>query len=164
MNLAELWRLPVLFLCENNLYAMGTALELSETVTCMADKARSYRIAAETVDGMDVLAVEAGTQRAADAVRRGTGPQFVEFQTYRFRAHSMSDPDLYRAKEEIERWKQRDPIANFTALLRSNGRLSEEDLREIEARVSRSIVEAVDYADASPWEPLEDLLKYATTD
>jgi pyruvate dehydrogenase E1 component alpha subunit len=164
MNLAGLWGLPVLFLCENNLYAMGTALELSETVTCMADKARSYRIPAETVDGMDVLAVEAATRKAADAVRRGDGPQFVEFQTYRFRAHSMSDPDLYRTKEEIERWKQRDPIATFTARLRADGQLSEEDSRRIEGRVAIAIDEAVRFADSSPWEPLDDLLKFVMTD
>jgi pyruvate dehydrogenase E1 component alpha subunit len=164
MNLAKLWDLPVLFLCENNLYAMGTALELSESVTCMADKARSYHIPAETVDGMDVLAVEVATKRAADAVRRGEGPQFVEFQTYRFRAHSMSDPDLYRTKEEIERWKQRDPIANFIVLLQADGRLSDEDSREIEGRVTVAIDEAVKFADSSPPEPLDDLLTFVMTD
>jgi pyruvate dehydrogenase E1 component alpha subunit len=164
MNLAALWKLPVLFLCENNLYAMGTALELSETVTCMADKARSYRISAATVDGMDVLAVESATQRAAGAVRRGEGPQFVEFETYRFRAHSMSDPDLYRTKEEVERWKLRDPIANFTARLQAEGQLTDEELREIEGRVAAAIDEAVGFAESSAWEPLEDLLKFVVTD
>jgi TPP-dependent pyruvate/acetoin dehydrogenase alpha subunit len=162
MNLAELWELPVLFLCENNLYAMGTALELSESVTCIADKARSYRVSAETVDGMDVLAVEAATQKAADAVRRGNGPQFVEFQTYRFRAHSMSDPDLYRTREEIERWKQRDPIADFTRQLQAEG-LSEDELRAVEGRVAAAIDEAVSFAESSPWEPLEDLHKFVMT-
>jgi pyruvate dehydrogenase E1 component alpha subunit len=164
MNLAKLWGLPVLFLCENNLYAMGTALQLSETVTCMADKARSYRIPAETVDGMDVLAVEAATKQAAAAVRRGEGPRFVEFQTYRFRAHSMSDPDLYRPKEEIERWKQRDPISNFVDRLQANEQLPDEELRAIEGRVAAALDEAVSFAESSPWEPLEELRKFVMTD
>jgi pyruvate dehydrogenase E1 component alpha subunit len=164
MNLAELWQLPVLFLCENNLYAMGTAVERSETVTCMADKARAYRVPAETVDGMDVLAVESATLRAAEAARRGEGPQFVEFQTYRFRAHSMSDPDLYRSKDEIERWKLRDPIAGLRTRLEAAGLLSGDDLTAIETRVAGIIDEAVAFAESSQWEPVEDLLKYVVTD
>jgi TPP-dependent pyruvate/acetoin dehydrogenase alpha subunit len=143
---------------------MGTALALSESVTSMSDKARAYRIPSETVDGMDVLAVEAATRRAADAVRRGEGPQFVEFHTYRFRAHSMSDPDLYRSKEEIEQWKQRDPIALFIGRLHENGQLSDEIQRGIDDRVSSAIDEAVSFAESSPWEPVEDLLKYVMTD
>jgi pyruvate dehydrogenase E1 component alpha subunit len=98
MNLAALWQVPVVFLCENNRYAMGTAIERSESETSIAEKATSYRVPAETVDGMDVLAVEAATRRAVDAVRTGKGPHFVEFATYRFRAHSMADPELYRDK------------------------------------------------------------------
>jgi TPP-dependent pyruvate/acetoin dehydrogenase alpha subunit len=164
MNLAELWQLPVLFLCENNLYAMGTAVELSETVTCMADKARAYRVPAETIEGMDVLAVESATLRAAEAVRRGEGPRFVEFQTYRFRAHSMSDPDLYRSKDEIERWKLRDPITGFRTHLEAAGLLSGDDLTTIETRVAGIIDEAVAFAESSPWEPVEDLLKYVMTE
>jgi TPP-dependent pyruvate/acetoin dehydrogenase alpha subunit len=164
MNLAELWSLPVLFLCENNRYAMGTAVELSETVTSMAEKARAYRLPAETVDGMDVLAVESATRRAADAVRGGEGPQFVEFETYRFRAHSMADPDLYRSKDEIERWKLRDPIAGLRSRLEAAGLLSGEDAETIEQRVAAVIDDAVAFAETSPWEPVEDLLKYLVTD
>jgi pyruvate dehydrogenase E1 component alpha subunit len=164
MNLAALWQLPVLFLCENNLYAMGTALELSESVTSMSDKASSYRVPAETVDGMDVVAVNTATQRAADAVRRGEGPRFIEFLTYRFRAHSMADPDLYRPKEEIERWKLRDPVTTFIVRLQESGKLSDEELADIERRVAGIIDEAVEFAESSPWEPVEDLLKYVMTD
>ncbi len=110
LNLAELWRLPVLFACENNLYAMGTALERSESETRVARKAESYRVPAATIDGMDVLAVEAAAAGAVSAIRAGSGPQLLELLTYRFRAHSMFDPELYRDKAEVERWKQRDPI------------------------------------------------------
>ena len=110
MNLAALWQLPVLFCCENNLYAMGTALSRSESETDVALKAAGYRVPAWPVDGMDVLAVEAAARRAAAAVRAGEGPHFLEMRTYRFRSHSMYDPDRYRDKAEIEQWKQRDPI------------------------------------------------------
>jgi pyruvate dehydrogenase E1 component alpha subunit len=118
MNLAALWGLPVLFLCENNLYAMGTALARSESETDLALKASSYELPAWSVDGMDVLAVQEAARRAAAMVRAGGGPCFLELRTYRFRAHSMYDPELYRGKDEVERWKQRDPIHAFTAILR----------------------------------------------
>ncbi|HTT10377.1 MAG TPA: pyruvate dehydrogenase (acetyl-transferring) E1 component subunit alpha, partial [Burkholderiaceae bacterium] len=112
-NLAALWRLPVLFLCENNLYAMGTALSRHQSQTDIRRKAAAYDIPADAVDGMDVVAVEAATRRAAQSVRSGAGPYLLEARTYRFRAHSMYDPELYRAKEEVELWKARDPILTF---------------------------------------------------
>jgi pyruvate dehydrogenase E1 component alpha subunit len=164
LNLAELWRLPVLFLCENNLYAMGTALERSESETSIAAKAASYRVPAGVADGMDVLAVEAATRAAADAVRGGGGPRLLEFQTYRFRAHSMSDPDLYRTKEEIERWKQRDPIALFEARLRTWGHLDDNGRAEIEARARAFVDAAVAEAEAGPWEPVEDLERFVMSE
>ncbi len=164
LNLAELWQLPVLFLCENNLYAMGTALERSESETSIATKAASYRVPAETVDGMEVLAVEAATRAAADAVRGGGGPRLIEFQTYRFRAHSMSDPDLYRAKEEIERWKERDPITLFERRLRDWNQLSDDDLAGINERVRALVDAAVAEAEAGPWEAVEDLERYVMSD
>ena len=111
MNLAAVWSLPVLFCCENNLYAMGTAIERYESETDLALKAASYEMTAWSVDGMDVLAVEDAARKAAAEVRDGSRPCFLELRTYRFRAHSMYDPDLYRTKEEIERWKQHDPIS-----------------------------------------------------
>ena len=110
LNLAALWQLPVLFCCENNLYAMGTALARSESQTDIALKAAAYEIAAWAVDGMDVLAVEEAARRAVDAVRSGGGPHFLELRTYRFRAHSMFDPERYRTKDEVARWMERDPI------------------------------------------------------
>jgi pyruvate dehydrogenase E1 component alpha subunit len=159
MNLASLWHLPVLFVCENNLYGMGTAIEKALARTDIAAKAAPYGIPAEAVDGMQVLAVEEAVTRAADAVRRGEGPHFVELKTYRFRAHSMADPDLYRTKEEIEGWRERDPIDLFVALLREQGLLDDAGLAEVEAQVAAEIDEAVAFADAGEPEPLEDLLK-----
>ncbi len=160
MNLAALWRLPVLFCCENNRYAMGTALERSESETDLALKAAAYEVPAWSADGMDVLAVEAATRRAALAVRGGEGPCFLEFQTYRFRAHSMYDPDLYRTKEEIERWKQRDPIDLHAAHMRSTGLLEEGELERIDAEVGEVVDAAVAFAEAGTLEPPEDLLRF----
>jgi TPP-dependent pyruvate/acetoin dehydrogenase alpha subunit len=159
MNLAALWNLPVLFLCENNLYAMGTALARHQAQPDIARKAGAYGVPAEAVDGMDVVAVEAATRRAAERVRRGDGPRLLEFRTYRYRAHSMADPELYRGKEEVEAWKARDPIAAFAARLRAEGRLSDADMAALEAAVAAEIAEAVQFAEAGPWEPVEDLTR-----
>ena len=125
LNLAALWQLPVLFCCENNLYAMGTALGRSESQTDIALKAAGYEIAAWAVDGMDVLAVEEAARRAVDAVRAGGGPHFLELRTYRFRAHSMFDPERYRDKAEVARWLERDPITLLRTALEAAGQLSE---------------------------------------
>ena len=157
LNLAALWKLPVLFLCENNLYAMGTALARHQAQTDLARKAESYGLCAEAVDGMDVFAVEAATRRVAEAVRAGLGPHFLELQTYRFRAHSMYDPELYRAKEEVEQWKARDPVSTFAATIRHWGLLPDADLAAMEAEVAREIEDAVRVAEEGPWEPVEDL-------
>jgi pyruvate dehydrogenase E1 component alpha subunit len=159
MNLAALWKLPVLFLCENNLYAMGTALTRHQSQPDIARKAQAYGMPAEAVDGMDVVAVEAATRQAAEAVRRGDGPRLLEFRTYRFRAHSMADPELYRGKQEVESWKARDPIATFAARLRAEGRLTDADVAALEADVAAEIDEAVRFAEAGPWEPVEDLTR-----
>jgi pyruvate dehydrogenase E1 component alpha subunit len=159
LNLAALWRLPVLFVCENNRYAMGTALERHQAQTDIVRKAEAAGVPGEAVDGMDILAVEAAARRAADAVRGGGGPRFVEAQTYRFRAHSMYDPELYRTKEEVERWKQRDPLTLFAAALRERRLLDDAGLAAIEASVAAEIDAAVAEAEAGPWEPVEDLLR-----
>src|SRR6516225_4750062 len=136
MNLAALWNLPVLFCCENNLYAMGTAIERYESQTDLALKAASYEMTAWSVDGMDVLAVEDAAHKAAAEVRDGGRPCFLELKTYRFRAHSMYDPDLYRTKEEIERWKQHDPIPALIERLRNDGLLGQEDLEQMEHEIA----------------------------
>jgi pyruvate dehydrogenase E1 component alpha subunit len=159
INLAALWQLPVLLLCENNRYAMGTPIEQELARTDIALRAESYGVPAEAVDGMDVLAVEEAARRAAREVREGGGPRLLELRTYRFRAHSMADPDLYRTKDEIEHWKERDPIALFSARLREAGLLTDDDLDRLEAEVAAELEEAVAIAEAGPWEPVEDLTK-----
>ena len=160
MNLAALWQVPVLLVCENNLYAMGTALPLSESVTDLTQKAASYAVPAAAVDGMDVLAVEAAAQRAVAAVRAGQGPYFLECRTYRFRAHSMFDAELYRDKAEVEVWKQRCPIATFVQRLKDWGLFQDADLDAIERQVAMEIAEAVAFAEAGTWESVAELTRF----
>lgn len=159
MNLAALWRVPVLFVCENNRYAMGTALALSEAETDISLKARSYRMAGAAVDGMDVVAVEAAARRALAGIRAGEGPFLLEARTYRFRAHSMFDAQLYRPKAEVEEWRKRDPIARFSAWLRDNAMLHGIDPAQIEKEADAEIEQAVAFAEAGTWEPPADLTK-----
>jgi pyruvate dehydrogenase E1 component alpha subunit len=163
LNLAALWKLPVLFLCENNLYAMGTHLARHQAQTDIARKAEGYGLPGEAVDGMDVLAVEAATRQAVEAVRRGDGPRLLEARTYRFRAHSMYDAELYRSKEEVEQWKKRDPITTFTVRLREENLLGDQELAALEREVAAEVAEAVTFAEAGPWEPVADLLKDVQT-
>jgi TPP-dependent pyruvate/acetoin dehydrogenase alpha subunit len=160
LNLAALWKLPVLFVCENNLYAMGTALALSESETDISRKAQSYKLTAEAVDGMDVVAVEAAARRAIAHVRAGSGPYFLECRTYRFRAHSMFDAQLYRDKAEVEAWKAKDPILRFKDWAIECGLAHGNDVSQIEAECEREIAEAVAFAEAGTWEPAEDLLRH----
>jgi pyruvate dehydrogenase E1 component alpha subunit len=159
LNLASLWKVPALFLCENNLYAMGTALERSEADTDLCEKARSYKMPARSVDGMDVIAVKDATAQAAAEVRAGGGPQFLEFRTYRFRAHSMFDAELYRTKAEVEQWKPRCPILTFTHRLKAEGLIDDAALAAIEAEVADEIARAVAFAEAGSWEPVENLTR-----
>jgi pyruvate dehydrogenase E1 component alpha subunit len=164
LNLAELWKVPALFLCENNLYAMGTALERSEADTDLCEKARSYKVPARSVDGMNVIAVMEATAQAAAAARAGGGPQFIEFRTYRFRAHSMFDAELYRTKAEVEQWKPRCPILTFTNRLKAEGLIDDPALAAIEADVADEIARAVAFAEAGSWEPVEDLARHVYTE
>ncbi len=163
MNLAALWKLPVLFLCENNLYAMGTHITRAQAATDLTARASSYGMPAEAVDGMDVDAVEGATRRIAAAVRGGGGPAFIEYRTYRFRAHSMFDAELYRDKSEVEQWKQRDPLVTFGGRLTAAGLSAAADLAGIDQAVTAEVADAVRFADAGTWEPVEDLLKDVTT-
>jgi len=157
MNLATLWKLPVLFVCENNLYAMGTALERSESVQDIAAKAACYGLPAKTVDGMDVEAVLNAAGEAARLVRAGAGPYFLECRTYRFRAHSMFDAQLYRDKAEVQAWRERCPIETYAAKLRKRGQLSDEILATIEQNVAAEVEDAVQFAEQGRPEPLETL-------
>jgi len=160
LNLAALWKLPVLFVCENNLYAMGTALKLSESVINLAKKAEGYNIPAEAVDGMDVIAVEAAAGKAAAGVRAGNGPYFIECKTYRFRAHSMFDAELYRTRAEVDEWKKRGPIINFIKHLKDYKILNDADIDELEKKTEKEISEAVAFAEAGTLEPLEELTRF----
>ena len=164
LNLAALWNLPVLFCCENNLYAMGTPLASSESDPDIALKASSYGMAAWPVDGMDVLAVHQAAARAMATVRADGGPVLLELRTYRFRAHSMYDPERYRDHEEVERWRERDPIDALVKVLRERDELDDDALTELEAEVSVEIDEAVAYAEAGTLEPVEDLTRFVYSD
>jgi pyruvate dehydrogenase E1 component alpha subunit len=160
MNLAALWQLPVVFFLENNFYSMGTALERAQAGTNLASRALGYGIPAEPVDGMDVLACEEAASRAAAHVRTGAGPYLLEFRTYRFRAHSMYDPELYRSRDEVERWRERDPIPALEALLRAEHDIGDEAFERIEAEVADEVDDSVAYAEAGTDEPVEDLTRF----
>lgn len=163
LNLAALWRLPVLLLCENNLYAMGTALARSESQIDLTKKAASYGIRTAHINGMNVLAVHEATQAAAAAVRADGLPYFVEFHTYRFRAHSMFDAELYRDKAEVERFKKLGPIHNFTDRLKAAGMLTEGEFQAIDRDALAEVDAAVAFAEAGTWEPVEQLTRDVTT-
>ena len=160
MNLAARWELPVLFCCENNLYAMGTALEVTHARTDLARRAGDYGMAAHAVDGMDVEAVEDAAREAVAAIRAGAGPRFLELQTYRFRAHSMYDPERYREKTEVAKWRERDPIVQQTERLRAAGLLDDPGLAALEDDVGRTVDDAVAAAEAAPLEPVSDLTRF----
>ena len=164
MNLAALWHLPVLFCCENNLYAMGTALARSESETDLALKAAAYEMPAWPVDGMDVRAVEQAARRAVEGIRAGGGPCFLELRTYRFRAHSLYDPERYRDKAEVEQWKGRDPITVLADSLRQEGLLDDGGLEAIETEVAAEIDDAVAFARAGSLEPVEQLTRFVVSD
>ncbi len=157
LNLAALWKLPVLFCCENNLYGMGTAIERAESQTDLCAKARSYDMPALSADGMDIVSAYETTKEAVAMI--GQGPVFVEYRTYRYRAHSMFDAELYRQKAEVEEWKTRGPIHTFTARLKAEGKLTEEEFLALDARAAAEVAAAVAFAEAGTWEPVEDLLK-----
>ena len=159
-NLAALWDLPVLFCCENNLYAMGTGVERAQAETDLALRAASYGMASWAVDGMDVLAVRDAARDAVERIRHGSGPCFLELQTYRFRAHSMYDPERYRDKSEVMRWRERDPIDQLAARLVEDGELTDADREAMTAEITAGIDHAVAAAEEAPLEPVEDLTRF----
>ncbi len=157
LNLAALWRVPVLFVCENNLYAMGTALSRSEAQIDLTKKAASYGLPTAHINGMNVLAVSDAATRAIEFVRSRQSPFFLELHTYRFRAHSMFDAELYRDKAEVERWKKHGPIHTFTDALKAAGMMSEADFAELNRQAEAEVNAAVAFAEAGTWEPVEQL-------
>lgn len=159
MNLAVLWQLPVLFICENNRYAMGTALTLSESETNIAKKASSYGMAAAQVDGMNVVDVEAASNKAVEQIRQTNKPYFLECQTYRFRGHSSFDGQLYRDKAEVKLWQEKGPVIRLINWLKENNHLEDEELSRIEADIKDEIEAAITFAEQGSWEPIEDLRK-----
>ncbi|WP_349263238.1 pyruvate dehydrogenase (acetyl-transferring) E1 component subunit alpha [Steroidobacter sp.] len=160
MNLASLWRLPALFVCENNYYAMGTALDRSEAETNLVTKLSSYRMRAESVDGMDVLAVEARARELVDYVRNERSPAFLEARTYRFRAHSMYDPQLYRSKAEVKEWESKGPIIGLTQRLKAANLMSEADFLQLQRAANAEVDEAVAFAEHGSLERVEDLTRF----
>jgi pyruvate dehydrogenase E1 component alpha subunit len=163
LNLAALWQLPVLFICENNLYAMGTALARSQSQIDLTAKAASYGLRTAHVNGMNVLAVHEAAQAAVDYVRTSAAPAFVEFHTYRFRAHSMFDAELYRDKAEVERWKAHGPIHTFTDRLKAAGLMTEDDFAAVDRQALAEVDAAVAFAETGTWEPVADLTRDVLT-
>ncbi|OGQ17022.1 MAG: pyruvate dehydrogenase (acetyl-transferring) E1 component subunit alpha [Deltaproteobacteria bacterium RBG_16_71_12] len=161
LNLASLWRLPVVFVCENNRWAMGSALDIDEAETDVATKARGYRMAAERVDGMDVVAVAEAAQRAVAIARKGA-PCLLEMHTCRFRAHSMFDAQGYRDKAEVERWRERDPLLVLARAGKSHGLFDDDALHAAEQHVRGVIDDAVAFAERGTWEPVEELERHVT--
>ena len=157
MNLAALWKLPVVFLVENNLYGMGTAIERHSAVTDLSRKAEGLGVPGVRVDGMDVLAMRETVAEHIRIAREDRQPTLVEAFTYRFRGHSAADPEVYRTKEEVEEWRKKDPIAVFRDRLLDDGVISEGDVEEMRERVQQRVLDAVAFADDSPEPPLESM-------
>ncbi len=157
LNLSKVWNLPVLWVCENNRYGMGTAVERASAVSEIRRKANGYGIPNDAVDGMDVLAVYEKARRAFRRVRSGKGPYFLEVITYRFRGHSMGDPERYREKAEVQKWQESDPIGRFRAHLLQESLATEEELDALEARAAEETEEAVRFAESSPEPAPEEL-------
>lgn len=164
LNLSALWQLPVLFVCENNLYCMGTAIDIHQSNTNISLKPPTYNIPAERVDGMDVLAVEAIAHKAVDFVRAGQGPYFLEMLAYRYRPHSMFDAELYRTKAEVEEWKKRDPISVLIAYMKERDLIDDAGLEAMEADVAAEIQHSVDFAEAGAWESVDELTRFVYSD
>ena len=160
LNLASLWNLPVLFVCENNLYSMGMPFELAEAETNLVRKAKSYDMEADIVDGMDIMAVLNASEKAIDYVRENNKPYFLECKTYRYRAHSMFDPERYRSKQEVQEWKKKDPITTFADYLKQENLLDKKELYKLTKQVNEEVDSAVEFAENGTDEPLEDITKY----
>jgi pyruvate dehydrogenase E1 component alpha subunit len=160
LNMAELWKIPVLFCCENNYYAMGTAIERSQAQLNLPKKAQAHNVTSDSVDGMNVLEVIEKSKKALDFIKREGRPYFLEFRTYRFRPHSMFDPELYRSKEEVIKWKEKDPITFLIENMKKNNLLTEEVRQSLERKVEEEMQEAITFAESSDYEPVEELEKY----
>jgi pyruvate dehydrogenase E1 component alpha subunit len=159
LNLASAWKLPIIFICENNFFAIGTSLARVSPPKELYKRVKAYDMSSEQVDGMDVLAVREATERAVERAREGEGPSFIEALTYRYRGHSMSDPDDYRTKREGKIWKERDPIDRLAKQLRERAIISPDELKELQDAVNATVDESVQFADTSAWPELKELMK-----
>lgn len=157
LNLSKVWKLPVLWVCENNQYGMGTTVERASAVSEIRQKAEGYGMPNSRVDGMDIMAVREASEKALEQVRSGAGPYLLEILTYRYRGHSMGDPERYRKSEEVKKWEENDPIGIYRRFLEEQGVASEEELDQIDARVEQEVQEAVQFAENSP-EPAPEAL------
>ncbi len=157
LNLSKVWNLPVLWVCENNQYGMGTAVERASAVSEIRQKAEGYAMANGRIDGMDIMAVREASRQALEQVRSGQGPYFLEVITYRYRGHSMGDPERYRQSDEIRKWQENDPIGIYRGYLTGQKIASEEELDQIDSQVGDEVQQAVQFAEASP-EPAPEAL------
>jgi pyruvate dehydrogenase E1 component alpha subunit len=157
LNLSKVWNLPVLWVCENNHYGMGTAIERASAVSEVQQKAEGYGIPHACEDGMDVMAVYKAAKKAIEKVRSGDGPFLLEFMTYRFRGHSMGDPERYRDKEEVQEWEEHDPIGVYRKYLTTNKKVTAKALDEVEARAEADVEKAVEFGESSPEPELSSL-------
>jgi pyruvate dehydrogenase E1 component alpha subunit len=158
-NLSMLWKLPVIFICENNNYAMGTSVERSSNVIDIYKLADGYEMPADAVDGMTPESVHETISRAVKRAREKGGPTLIEMKTYRYKGHSISDPQKYRSKEEVEEYKVQDPIEKVLKTILSNGFATEEEIKTINARVDAIVAESVKFAEESPWPSDDEVLK-----
>jgi pyruvate dehydrogenase E1 component alpha subunit len=159
-NLASLWHLPILFLCENNRYGMGTPIEKASSIEDLAKRASCYNMDWQIVDGMDVLAVHEAAKAAVDRIRSSKRPEMIETKTYRFRGHSVADPEVYRTKEEVEQWKLRDPIERLRNKLKADGVLSDEQDRALVEEAEKIVNEAIAFAEASDFPPASAVCEF----
>ena len=164
LNLSKVWNLPVLWVCENNQYGMGTAVDRASAVIEIRQKAVGYNIPNERVDGMNVLTVRKAAEKAIEHIRKGQGPYFLEVVTYRFRGHSMGDPERYRQKEEVEKWQEEDPIGIYRRELLKEKIASKEELDDLEMKVEAEVQDAVEFAEASPEPAPEELFTHIYAD
>ena len=164
LNMAKVWNLPVLWVCENNQYGMGTAVDRASAVSEIRQKAIGYGMKNEAVNGMDVMAVRATAERLVEEIRAGSGPQFLEAHTYRYRGHSMGDPERYRKADEVHRWQEEDPIGIYHKFLAEKGISSDEELNSLDDQAVKEIDDAVEFAEASPNPAPEDLYKHVYAD
>jgi pyruvate dehydrogenase E1 component alpha subunit len=160
LNLAAVFKLPVLFLCENNFYGMGTAMHRVSAMTDIYKRAEAYGIRSEQTDGMDVLAMQKSTEQALQLIRRGEGPVFIEAITYRFRGHSMADPEFYRDKTEVEHWRQNDPITVFSEALKRGGQFTDAQIEAMWHRAEEEAEEAARFAEESPFPDVSTLMDH----